>query len=50
VLLDETGYLKITDFGMSKVLKKDEKALTFCGTPEYIGKLKLNINFLKNLI
>jgi len=37
ILMDESGYLKITDFGMAKIVKKNEKATTFCGTPEYIA-------------
>ncbi len=35
--MDEEGYLKLTDFGMSKHLKGDEKAMSFCGTPEYLA-------------
>ena len=38
ILLDLDGYIKISNFGMAKLLKKDEKAMTFCGSPEYIGK------------
>lgn len=37
LLLDEYGYAKLTDFGLAKFLKSDEKALTFCGTPEYLS-------------
>lgn len=37
ILLDEFGYAKLTDFGLAKFLKSDEKALTFCGTPEYLS-------------
>ena len=37
LLLDEHGYAKLTDFGLAKFLKSDEKALTFCGTPEYLS-------------
>jgi serine/threonine protein kinase len=37
ILMDEEGYLKLTDFGMSKHLKGDEKAMSFCGTPEYLA-------------
>ncbi|CAG2121403.1 unnamed protein product, partial [Medioppia subpectinata] len=36
-LLDQTGYLKITDFGFSKLLCAGEKTWTFCGTPEYVA-------------
>ena len=37
ILLDEQGYAKLTDFGLAKFVKSDEKALTFCGTPEYLS-------------
>ena len=34
ILMDEQGYLKLADFGMAKKLKDNEKAMSFCGTPE----------------
>ena len=37
ILMDEQGYLKLADFGMAKKLKDDEKAMSFCGTPEYLA-------------
>lgn len=37
VLLDELGYLKLADFGMAKKLNQNEKATSFCGTPEYLA-------------
>jgi len=37
LLLDEYGYAKLTDFGLAKFINSDEKALTFCGTPEYLS-------------
>jgi serum/glucocorticoid-regulated kinase 2 len=37
ILMDETGYLKLADFGMAKSLSPNEKAMSFCGTPEYLG-------------
>ena len=38
ILMDDEGYLKLADFGMAKHLKEGEKTLSFCGTPEYLGK------------
>lgn len=36
LLLDQTGYLKITDYGFAKKLKKG-KSYTLCGTPDYLA-------------
>jgi len=37
ILLDFEGNVRITDFGLSKEIKRDESTNTFCGTPEYIS-------------
>jgi len=37
ILMDESGYVCLTDFGMAKIVKKDEVAMSFCGTPEYLA-------------
>lgn len=37
ILLDSDGHICITDFGLSKEIKKDEGTNTFCGTPEYLA-------------
>lgn len=39
IILENTGHLKITDFGLSKqgVTKTDSKTYSFCGTPEYLA-------------
>lgn len=37
ILLDENGFAKIADFGLTKILKGGEDAKTFCGTPEYLS-------------
>ena len=37
VLLDEHGYCKLTDFGLSKSVNVNDLAKTFCGTPEYMS-------------
>lgn len=37
ILMEVDGYLKLIDFGMAKILEGDEKANSFCGTPEYLA-------------
>ena len=37
ILIGEDGYLKLIDFGMAKIVKDNEKATSFCGTPEYLA-------------
>jgi len=37
LLLDSSGYVKITDFGFARQLESGERAWTFCGTPEYVA-------------
>ena len=37
-ILDDEGHIKLTDFGLSKKFTSpNEKAQTFCGTPEYLA-------------
>ena len=38
ILMDVEGHIKITDFGLSKMLDDmNDKAFTLCGTPQYIA-------------
>jgi len=37
LLLDNKGYLKLTDFGFAKQLKTQQQTWTLCGTPEYLS-------------
>jgi serine/threonine protein kinase len=37
VLVDEKGYMVLTDFGLAKILEREETTDTFCGTPEYMA-------------
>jgi serine/threonine protein kinase len=37
ILLDDNGHVCLTDFGLSKDVNPEEKAHTFCGTPEYLA-------------
>ncbi len=39
MLINDNGYIKLTDFGFSKKLETNEKILSLCGTPEYMGNL-----------
>ena len=37
ILIDDDGYLKVTDYGLAKILKKNKLTYSFVGTPDYIG-------------
>ena len=38
ILMDNKGHIKITDFGLSKILEnQDDKTYTLCGTPQYLA-------------
>ena len=37
IMVDENGYIKIIDFGLSKILTTDQVATTQCGTAEYFA-------------
>ena len=38
IMIDANGHIKLTDFGLSKMIKKQkEKAFTICGTPQYLA-------------
>ena len=38
ILMDSKGHIKISDFGLSKILDNpEEKAYTLCGTPQYLA-------------
>ena len=38
ILMSADGHIKISDFGLSKILSSiDDKAFTLCGTPQYIA-------------
>ena len=42
ILLCEDGYLKLTDFGLSKIVPEGELTNSQLGTPEYMGILEFN--------
>jgi serine/threonine protein kinase len=35
--MGQDGYIMLADFGLAKILAKDEQTYSFCGTPEYIA-------------
>ena len=37
VLIDEHGYLKLTDFGLSKEDCEKQESYSMCGTPDYLA-------------
>jgi serine/threonine protein kinase len=50
ILLNKDGNIKLADFGMAKFLKVNEKARSFCGTPDYIApEILLGISYTKNV-
>jgi serine/threonine protein kinase len=36
ILLDADGHMKLTDFGLSKIVKSKDKTRTLCGTPHFL--------------
>lgn len=36
-MLDKQGHLKLTDFGLSKIVKDKDKTRTLCGTPHFVA-------------
>ena len=40
--MEANGYLRLTDYGLAKIIKEDEKITGYAGTPEYIAPEMLN--------
>ncbi|KRX08642.1 Protein kinase-like domain [Pseudocohnilembus persalinus] len=43
ILLDSQGYIRISDYGLSKMIEKNDLAKSFTGTPEYIYEMLIGI-------
>ena len=37
ILIDIDGNVRLADFGLSKQLRRDKIAYSFCGSPEYMA-------------
>lgn len=37
ILMEEDGYVCLADFGLAKIVTPETPAMSFCGTPEYLG-------------
>ena len=50
ILLDKDGHIKLTDFGLSKIIKDNDKAYTICGTIKYIApEILMNRGYKKEV-
>jgi serine/threonine protein kinase len=51
ILLDSKGHIKLTDFGLSKILSSsNDKAFTICGTQQYLApEMFMNKGYSKNV-
>ena len=37
ILVDMDGHIRIADFGLSKIIRENERSHSFCGSPEYLS-------------
>jgi len=37
ILVEQNGYLKLTDYGLAKMFKEGDTSYSFCGTAEYLA-------------
>ena len=37
ILVDMDGHIRIADFGLSKIIGRNERSYSFCGSPEYLS-------------
>ena len=37
LMIDETGYLKVIDFGLARIINPGQKAYTYCGSLAYMA-------------
>jgi serine/threonine protein kinase len=52
IMLDRKGHIRLTDFGLSKIMAENEDtAFSLCGTPEYLApEILTTSSFFFNLV
>lgn len=50
--MDQEGHVKLTDFGLSKIITEGEEgqAFSLCGTPEYLAPEILTSSMINNVL
>ena len=48
LLLDHAGHMKVTDLGFAKVVARDKRTYTLCGTPDYLAP-EIILNKVQNV-
>jgi len=43
ILIDQDGYIKLADFGLSKIVAKNKLNYSFCGSIEYLAPVSRNM-------
>ena len=50
ILLDKNGHIKLTDFGLAKIIKDNDKAYSICGSTKYLApEILLNQGYQKEI-
>jgi len=50
ILLDKNGHIRLTDFGLAKIIKDNDKAYTICGSTKYLApEILLNKGYQKEI-
>lgn len=47
-MFETDGYVKVSDYGLAKNLKPNEKTYSLAGTPDYVSKFVYNLKVHKS--
>ena len=50
ILFETDGYVKVSDYGLAKNLKPNEKTYSLAGTPDYVSKFFYNLKVHKSFL